>query len=272
MKNQKIKIGLINFINCLPLSYCLEKEKPQNAELIYGTPARLNKLMAENKIDIAPISSFEYLKNKNKYFLMTNSCISSDGECGSVLLFSKKPINSLAGATIGLPTDSASSTAMLKIILNKYDIKLESIIFKQHNYAENIYSLFNSGLDAFLFIGDNALKNNCILDNSVLIYDIGTLWKELTGLPAVFGTWVAANEKIKQRDDFEKLQSLIPKAIETGLGLYFNEVLQKASENTGIKQEIIKDYLTRKIVYNYTEQRQKSLELFEKLYIQLNLA
>ena len=110
-----------------------------------------------------------------------------------------------------------------------------------------------------MFIGDNALiRNNT--GKSCFSYDLGELWKNLTGYPAVFGTWV------KQKDDFEELDNLIPQAIETGLGLYFNEVLDFASINLKLPKEIIEDYLTSKIKYNFTERHKRSLEKFEELY------
>ena len=267
MKNQKTKIGLINFTNCLPINYSLERQKPENIEFIYGTPAYLNKLMAKKEIDIAPVSTFEYLKNKYKYTLIKTACISSDGECGSVLLFSGREIKKLEGGKIGIPCDSASSTALLKIIFNEYDMNLKNIIFEEHNYAKNVDQFLDSDFDAVLFIGDNALKNDYNHDKSFFVYDIGTLWKELTGYPAVFGSWAARNDWVKEnKDDFEKINNLILKAIETGLGLYLNEILYKASYDLGIKEEIIRSYLTEKIKYNFTIRHEKSLELFEKLY------
>jgi len=267
MKNQKTKIGLIKFTNCLPVNYGLERQKPENTKFIYGTPAYLNKLMAEKKIDIAPISSFEYLKNKDKYTLIKTACISSDEECGSVLLFSRKEIKNPDGGKIGIPCDSASSTAMLKIILNEYDIDLKNIIFETHNYAKSVNQFLDSDFDAVLFIGDNALKNNYNPDKSFSVYDIGTLWKKIAGYPAIFGTWVARNDWVKEnKDSFKRINNLIPKAIATGLGMYFNEILYRASCDLGIKEDFIRTYLTEKIKYNFTIQHEKSLELFEKLY------
>ena len=106
-KNSKIKIGLINFTNCLPVYYTFEKLQPENIEFLYGNPVQLNKLMSEGKIDIAPVSSFEYLKNKHKYTLIEKACISSDGECGSVILFCKKEFHKLNNGKIAIPNDSA---------------------------------------------------------------------------------------------------------------------------------------------------------------------
>ncbi len=269
-KQYKIKTGLINFTNCLPFNFSIEREKPENIELVYGTPAELNKLMSEGSIDVAPISSFEYLMNRDNYTLIKTACISSDGECGSVILFSKAGFRELNNCKIGLPADSASSAAMLKVILNEYDNDLKSIIFEPHNYEQTPDQFLNSGFKAVLFIGDNALKNNLAFNKVFLAFDIGKLWKDLTGYPAVFGTWAARNSWMeKNRDNFEKINNLIPKAIETGLGLYFNRILNHASGKLCLNQELIRDYLTKKIRYNYTERHEKSLELFKELYSRL---
>ena len=144
----KIKLGCINFTNCLPLNYTLDKWQLDDLELVYGTPAELNRLMEEGEIDAAPVSSIEYLKNEDKYDLIQTACISSEGECGSVILFSNKRPENIQ--TIALPNDSASSIVMLKIILKNYDI----------NYTTHNYDNINLNIDAALFIGDNALIKN----------------------------------------------------------------------------------------------------------------
>lgn len=267
----KTNIGLIKFINCLPVNYCLKKKPHENYIFTYGTPAELNKLMKEGSLDIAPVSSFEYIKNKNLYRLIKTACISSNGECGSVLVFSKQPLSKLVHAKIAVPCDSASSTNFLKIILNEKNIDLNRIKFEEHNYACSPEDYINSGMDAVLFIGDNALRCNSDLNNSLFIYDIGKLWKDLTGYPAVFGTWAAReNWVLKNKNNFKHFCNILHKTIETSFGLYFNEIVNKASINTGITENIIKDYLTLKIKYNYTIQHEKSLEIFEKLNNNLN--
>ena len=311
---KKIKIGLIEFTNCLPLNYSFERQNLDDIEFVYGTPAKLNKLMDRGEIVAASISSFEYLQNKNKYTLIKSGCISSDGECGSVLLFSNKKFEDLTGCKIGTPCDSVSSVAMLKILLEEYGVNLNipkqkwfsemrsgsedfSFVpnlrkselikgseisenrntnlhptyykteFVEHDYGKTPQQFFDSGFNAVLFIGDNALKTNRIFPKPFFVYDLGTLWKEVTGLPAVFGVWAVKRDWAKKNPEkFEQLNNLIAKAIETGLGTYFNKVLNKASCNLGIEKDIIKKYLTSKIKYNFTQQHEKSVEIFNQLY------
>lgn len=244
-QHSKIRLGLINFTNCLPLNYTLEQWQPAGIELIYGNPAQINSLMAAGELDAAPVSSVEYLKNEDKYKLIETACISSDGECGSVILFSDKEFEKIR--KVALPNDSATSVVMLKIFMKNHDI-----IYSKHDY-HNI----NPDIDAALFIGDNALieKNNC--NKYRFAYDLGEMWKRTNNLPAVFGTWV-------KKEGINHLDDLIAEAIETGLGLYFNQIISTASAKLNLLEEIIVDYLTLKISYQFTERHIKSLEKFKE--------
>jgi len=293
--NNPISLGLINFTNCLPINYTLEKWALDNLVLSWGHPVLINSLMKEGQVHVAPVSAFEYLTNENDYVLIKEACITSDAECGSVILFSNYKLEDLAGKKIGIPYNSATSINMLKILLNEKGISPESINFIRHKYELPVSEALSSEFDAVLYIGDNALisrfnlchceqseaiqktlNNKWIASsqaprNDILQYDLGKLWKELTGLPPVFGTWVAkADWAATRKDDFEQVKFLITKAVEAGLGMYFNEVIQKAASELNLSDYYIKDYLTAKIKYNFTPEHEKSLDLFKKLYNKIN--
>lgn len=263
--NNYISIGLINFVNCLPINYALEKWHPENIIFSRGNPVLINELMKDGQVQVAPISSIEYLCNEEKYILIKEACISSYGECGSVILFSNYKIDDLHGKTIALPYNSASSVAMLKVLLKKRGISLESINFVMHKYDLTLDEMLKN-TDAVLQIGDTALIS-LFRYKDYLQYDLGQLWKETFNLPAVFGVWAArADWVVNQQDDFEQVKLLISKAVVAGTGVYFNEVVQSAASDCGLNEDYIKDYLTAKIKYRFSQEHEKSLELFKKLY------
>jgi len=269
---EKISIGLINFTNCLPINYTLEKWAHEDIILSWGHPVLINRLMHDGQVQVAPISAFEYLMNESDYVLIKEACITSDSECGSVILFSKFKFEDLAGKKIGIPFNSATSINMLKILLNEKGIPLESINFSMHKYKQALPEALNSEYDAILYIGDQALVSRVKHKDEFLMYDLGSLWKEATGLPPVFGTWVArADWAVTHKDDFDRVKFLINKAVEAGLGVYFNEATEKAASGLNLNPEIIKDYLTAKIKYNFTPEHEKSLKLFKELYFKLNI-
>ena len=269
--SNSISIGLINFTNCLPINYTMEKWALDDIILSWGHPVLINQLMKEGQVQVAPISAFEYLMNKDDYILIKEACITSDAECGSVILFSNHKLEDLEGKTIALPHDSATSINMLKIILNEKGIPLENINFIQHQYETPLKEALGKEFDAVLYIGDNALVSRIKHKDKFYQYDLGKLWKDLTGLPPVFGAWVAkADWAATHKDDFDRLKFLINEAVEAGLGIYFNEVTQKAASELDLNADFIKDYLTAKIKYNFTPEHEKSLNLFKELYNKLN--
>ncbi|MEI8389410.1 MAG: menaquinone biosynthesis protein [bacterium] len=272
--NHKISLGLINFTNCLPINYTLEKWALENIILSWGHPVLINRLIYDGQLYVAPVSAFEYIKNENDYVLIKEACITSDAECGSVILFSNHKLEDLAGKKIGIPHNSATSINMLKIILNEKGILSDTtnqINFVEHKYKKPLKEALEEEFDAVLYIGDQALISRIKHNSTLLQYDLGKLWKELTGLPPVFGTWVArADWAVTHKDDFDRIKFLINKAVEAGLGMYFNDVIQKASSELDLPDYVIKDYLTDKIKYNFTPEHEKSLNLFKKLYNKLN--
>lgn len=267
----KISFGLINFTNCLPINYTLGKWAPEDIIISRGHPALINQLMKDAQVQVAPISAFEYLMNENDYILIKEACITSDAECGSVILFSNLKLEELKGRRIGIPYDSATSIAMLKVLLNEQGI-FSSANFIRHKYEKPLQEALDKEFDAVLYIGDAALKARYNYKDRFYQYDLGKLWKETTGLPPVFGTWAAkADWALTHKDDFDRVKFLINKAVEAGLGVYFNEVVEKAASDLVLPYDFVKDYLSAKIKYNFTTEHEKSLELFKELYDRFNI-
>ena len=57
-------------------------------ELIKGTPTELNNLLISGALDISPISSIEYARNRDSLMLFPDFTVSSDGEVKSIVLLS----------------------------------------------------------------------------------------------------------------------------------------------------------------------------------------
>jgi chorismate dehydratase len=177
----KAQIGHIQYINTYPLFYTLMKERetlPFN--LISDIPARLNEMMRKGELDASFISSFEYAA-ADQYLIQPDICLASTGYVNSVLLISTRDIKDLDGADIGLSNASATSSNLIRILLQEF--YGFSNTFHYIPYQEKFHlSLKNH--DAILIIGDEALQ---FTDNgSYKKYDIGQLWTEKTGYPIVF--------------------------------------------------------------------------------------
>ncbi len=273
---QTIRLGQIEFINCLPFNYALgellKQAKSASAplflrlnsfEITSACPAVLNKLLYAGELDMAPISSIEYLRHRDRYHLFSEMAISSRREADSVLFLSKVPIAELKDVYV---TDkSATSVALLKIILQKkYNlsslnfITVDSNLDLQHNVGNFVTSLTNDCKSNILLIGDEALT----VDKSLYPYvlDLGREWFEYSeGLPMVFGLWAYSKSfELKPR-----LKEVLMKLKEDGLGKYLPKVIALAAKQTGLAESQIRSYFEH-LDYDFSGLHEKSLALFEK--------
>lgn len=178
-----IRLGHIEYSNCFPVhARLVTSDVPEWLSILTGTPARLNRALESREIDVAPASSIEYARHGDSYRFLPDFVIGSDGPVGSILLESVRPITDLTDCTVCVPTASATSVVLLKILLHfKYRVRAQFQWFSQERAAAAPPG------DATLWIGDVALRRAFPADRSV--YDLGGEWKEWTGLPFVFAAW-----------------------------------------------------------------------------------
>jgi chorismate dehydratase len=269
----KISLGSINFTNCLPLNCAFSREPHARLLLTFGYPALLNTLISEKQLHISPVSSIEYIRNKDKYSLIETLSISSKNDVGSVILFSKYKFENLEGKKIGVPFNSATSAELLKILLVGEGLDINSVNFKEHKYQSPLKEALNNDFDAILYIGDAALVENFKNDNEFFKYDMGELWNNLTGKPMVFAVWAVLKEwQESNYDDFDDIEAYLKVSLDKGLGIYFEEIVSIAKENLNIDEEYLRDYFLNKLNYDFDFEHRESLDLFENLYNEINAA
>jgi len=181
---KKIRVGIVNYLNTRPLLYGLEREPiREKIELIGDYPSRLTELLLHNEIDVGliPVASIPKLP---EYHIVGNHCIGTEGEIASVALFSEVPMEQIK--KVWLDYQSRSSVALLKWLMKEYwGINPELLEAKDENYRKEI-----KGDTAGLVIGDRAFEQRKI---STFIYDLGSEWRAITGLPFVFAAWVSTH-------------------------------------------------------------------------------
>ncbi|MBI2166672.1 MAG: menaquinone biosynthesis protein [Candidatus Omnitrophica bacterium] len=181
----RLRVGRIRYTNVLPFYHPnLSGSESHGFETVEvnGSPTELNRKMREGEIDLAPISSLEYLNHPNDYFLLPGLCIGSRDFSASVLLFSRERIEGLNGTEISLSEESLSAAALLKILL-KFKFQFENSFRVEK--SDPLTMLSHS--KACLVIGDDAL----LFRPEEFIYktDLSQLWWDWTGKPFCFSVW-----------------------------------------------------------------------------------
>lgn len=179
---KKIRVGIVNYLNTKPLIYGLEKEPVnQLIDLVGAYPSKLAQMLKDDEIDVGliPVAAIPQLPS---YHIVGNHCIGTEGEIASVCLFSEVPMQEIE--RVYLDYQSRSSVALLQWLMKEYwGIHPEIIQATGEEYLQEI-----KGTTAGLVIGDRALEQRKI---STYIYDLGTEWRAITGLPFVFAAWVS---------------------------------------------------------------------------------
>ena len=178
----RLRVGRIRYLNTLPFYYGLNQ-----AEWTLGTPAEINRKMHAGEIDIAPISSLEYLNHQKDYLVFPELCIGSRDFSGSVLLLSKERVEGLDRAVISLSKDSLSAAALLKILL-KFKFGFQNQFRTDPSNPETMLRT----APACLVIGDEAL----FFRPKEFLYknDLSEIWWHWTSLPFCFSVWAVRRD------------------------------------------------------------------------------
>jgi chorismate dehydratase len=182
---RKIRVGAVSYLNTKPLVYGLENGMmSEQVRIIYDYPAAIAAMLLSDEIDVGlvPVAIIPKLKEAH---IITDYCIGTENEVASVCLFSEVELHK--ADKILLDYQSRTSAALTKLLVRDYWKLKPEYLATGTDYRQHI-----RGTTAGLVIGDRALSQRKI---SPYIYDLGSAWKDFTGLPFVFATWVS-NKKL----------------------------------------------------------------------------
>jgi chorismate dehydratase len=237
----KIKVGIVNYLNTKPLIFGIQHSPvAEKLLLIEDYPANVAQMLKEDSIDVGlvPVAVIPHLQ---EHHIITDYCIGCTGPVASVAVFSEVPINNIE--KILLDYQSRTSVALAKVLLRKYWQIEPELIDTKSDYRSAI-----KGTTAGVVIGDRALEQRKV---STYIYDLGEAWIDFTGLPFVFAAWVSN------------------KPLPVDFITEFNAANKKGLENignvvAGIPYNVfdLHKYYTAHISYELTAAKRKGLDTF----------
>lgn len=264
--NRKIRIGRIDFTNVWPVFHHFDVGSlGDQIELVSQVPTELNEAMALGEIDMGPISSFAYAEAVDQYLLFPDLSVSSYGKVNSILLFHRKPLEDIKFGRIALPTTSATSVNLLKIMMTKF-LSGKPI----YHFAPPLLDDMMKEADAALLIGDDAIKAKWRHNQDYEITDLGELWTSLTGHWMSFAVWAVRKETVNLYPEFvEKVFIAFQKSKQTGLHAP-HEMITKAKRQLGGDDRFWHDYFSQ-LCYDFGASQRKGLELYYKYALELGL-
>jgi chorismate dehydratase len=196
------RVGHIQFLNCLPLYWGLARTGTLlDFELTKDTPEKLSERLVAGDLDIGPVTLVEYLRNADDLVAFPDIAVGCDGPVMSCVIVSQVPLEQLDGARVALGSTSRTSVRLAQLLLaERYGVRPD------YYTCPPDLALMMQEADAAVLIGDAALRAN-LHDGpkyGLDVHDLGTLWKEWTGLPFVFAVWAARKEYLQREPDLTR--------------------------------------------------------------------
>jgi len=192
-----LRIGRVPYLAAEPFYVDMAR---RGLALIELTPRALGVAAANGEIDAGPVPLVESFRLEDRMQTIAGFCMASVQDAGSSLLFSSKPIDALAGTSIGVTEEASTAPQLLDVLLRlKYQVQTAA------------YGPLEASHEAFLLIGNQGLRQRMGAPDFPYTYDLGAEWHAWTGLPFVFSRWMVRKD-VTPRD-----LALLEEALYVGL-------------------------------------------------------
>ena len=225
MKSE-FRFGSVPYMNAKPLCWALR-------DVQYVHPPVLLKLLESGQVDAALLSSIEYFRRPGEFDYVRGLGVCSDGPVASVRLYSRRP----QPRNLALDPNSLTANALAQIRLGK----LPTGVRQGSDW---------SGFDATVVIGDDALRFG-----EGEYVDLGTDWKERTGLPFVYALWIV------RKGAGDRIGSDLREACKQG-ATRLEEIARSEAARLKMEPAFCLRYLKENVYFEMGPREEKGLELF----------
>ena len=281
MNTSAPRVGHINFLNMLPLTYSFANGGDEGLEIIRGVPSVLNSDLISGRLDVSGISSIAYARHSEELLILPQVCVGSYGPVQSIVLLSRKPIEALGKDKVILTAKSATSHCLLKIILRGAYGAIPNYYTRNITPEEPV----PADATASLFIGDDALWLYHHPPAGLYLYDLGQEWKALTGQKMVYALWGVRREFANKNPEGVKLiqerihgaflsfiRNALPGPARPAGGLSYREtIIRTALEEKRFTYDQLADYLGPAVRWDLTEEYMQGLQTFYTMAHEMNL-
>jgi chorismate dehydratase len=240
---KSVRVGCVKYLNARPLI----RGWPGNVE--FGHPSALCKQLAKGQLDVALVSSFEFLRNPI-YRIVDDVSISSDGPVYSVVVAYRGEFSNIEEIEL----DPASETAvnLLRCLLAELGLT--------PRLTGGVPG--SAGLPrARLIIGDQAIRFRQNHAGEVQFWDLGAQWKKLTGLPFVYALWLIRPEVPDAKSIAKRLRG----SRDENLADIPAVVADVADNKRAITREFLDGYYHEYLRFGFGTREKQGLQTFADL-------
>jgi len=236
---QPLRIGCVKYLNARPLIL------GGPADVVLDHPSVLCAQLARGELDVALVSSFEFLRNPI-YRIVDGISISSDGPVYSVVVAHVGEIS--AAEQIELDPAAETSGNLLRCLLSELKLRPRFVATSTSSLAK---------VRARLLIGDQAIRLRQQHGNEFQFWDLGENWQKLVGLPFVYALWLLRPEVVDPKSVADRLRALRNK----NLADIDNLIAAEKEFDRGFCGRYYREHLR----FSFGEREKKGLRTFQEL-------
>ena len=234
---QSLRIGCVKYLNARPLIHGWP------GPIVLDHPSALCAQLARGELDLALVSSFEFLRNPI-YKIVDDVSISSDGPVYSVVVTHRGKISDVN--EIALDPAAETSGNLLRCLLS--EMKLQ---------ARLVGGSTASTQTARLLIGDQAIRFRQENAGDFQFFDLGESWKQIVGLPFVYALWLVRPEVVDPKSIADQLRALRDRNLAN--------IDTLISSETEFDRAFCDRYYRENLRFNFGEREKKGLLAFHEL-------
>ena len=261
-----MRIGCVKYLNTRPLI------RGWPGEVDFDHPSVLGQRLARGELDVALVSSFEFLRNP-LYRIVDDVSISSDGPVYSVVLAHRGELSDIQ--EIELDPASQTSINLLRCLLAELGMN-PRLGSAPKAFGTGVGSPLQDGFavanlptphGARLIIGDQAIAFRQKHAGEFQFWDLGEQWKKIAGLPFVYALWLIRPEVVDAKSVAQRLRALRDENLANLDDLVSNCVAGGVERDSRSMAEFLTQYYSEHLRFSFGEAEKQGLEHFAHLCV-----
>ena len=247
----EVRVAASSYLNTAPLIWSfIDDGARRGVSLLTDTaPARCADMLARGRVDAALVPVVEY-QRMAEIAVVPGVCVGAREAVRSVVLVTRGA--ELADVrSVALDVSSRTSAALVEIIFREFLPRVPRFA-----PGEPALDAMLDAHDAALLIGDPAMT---FPREGLRVYDLASVWRELTGLGFVFAMWMAREEARERVRDVD-----FAAARDEGLA-HAEEIARDYALTLHQPADELLAYLRENICFRLDAEMLAGLELFYRL-------
>ena len=187
-----LKVGRVPYLETEPFYFDMER---RGIELHGTTPRQLGEALANGELDAGPAHLVDTFRLEADFEPVSGFCVAMVNRAVSFQVYSQTTLEELSGVTVGVSEEDVTGTRLLEVLLRqKYGVEPGDFAPRPGDVVRP-----DESFDAFLLIGNRALRRRRGTRGFTHRFDLGQEWTNWTNLPFVSSRWVMRKD-LEDRD------------------------------------------------------------------------